>query len=229
MLELWLDKYSGKNWSSAHNWHITLFKYAEEGKLELSHKQTKRLVDSCYRVKSIPEKDEDGNLTDKTMKAWTDWDETSDPVETELRVWLEIVPWQWQIRANSAHFIRKLFDMLSYMEKFMNKHPNTNGARVYSLLPVATTFQAAYVKRNASTLYGLLARRIHDPKVKDFLESELNHLPFNARTFQKNKVEVLRKIFDVEQFETQNRKFVDEIKTNGYGASVTMIRPVTTT
>ncbi|ETM46769.1 hypothetical protein L914_08389, partial [Phytophthora nicotianae] len=61
------------------------FKYAEEGKLELSHKQTKRLVDRCSRVKSVPEKDEDGNLTGKTVKAWTEWDETSDPVETELR------------------------------------------------------------------------------------------------------------------------------------------------
>ncbi|ETO75718.1 hypothetical protein F444_08731, partial [Phytophthora nicotianae P1976] len=103
--------------------------------------------------------------------AWTAWDETSDPVETELRVWLEIVSWQWQIRANRAHFIRKLFDMLSYMAKFVNKHPNTKGARVYSLSQVATTFQSEFVKLKASTLYGLLARRIHDPKVKNFLES----------------------------------------------------------
>ncbi|ETM46827.1 hypothetical protein L914_08385 [Phytophthora nicotianae] len=46
--------------------------------------------------------------------------------------------------------------------------------------------------------------------------------------YAKNKGEVLRKIFDMEQFETRTRKFVDEIKTNGYGASVTMIRSVTT-
>ncbi|ETL77327.1 hypothetical protein L917_21732 [Phytophthora nicotianae] len=107
------------------------------------------------------------------------------------------------------------------MAKFVNKHPNTKGARVYSLSPVATTFQSAFVKLNASTLYGLLARRIHDPK--------FNHPPSHVKSFQKNKGEVLRKIFDVEQFETRNRKFVDEIKTNGYGASVTMIRSVTTT
>ncbi|ETP45796.1 hypothetical protein F442_07856 [Phytophthora nicotianae P10297] len=55
-----------------------------------------------------------------------------------------------------------------------------------------------------------------------------NHPPSHVKSFQKNKGEVLRKIFDVEQFETRNRKFVDEIKTNGYGASVTMIRSVTT-
>ncbi|ETP37604.1 hypothetical protein F442_14584, partial [Phytophthora nicotianae P10297] len=205
------------------------FKYAEEGKLELPYRQTKKLVESCYCVKSTPEEDDDGNLTSKMAKVWTEWDETSDPVEKDLREWLEIVPWQWQIRANSAHFIRKLSDMLVFMEKFVSKHPNTKGARMYSLLPVATTFQAAYVKLNASTLYGLLARRIHDPKVKGFLESELNRLPFDMKTFQKNKSKVLRKIFDVDQFETRNRKFVDEIKTNGYGASVTMIRPVTTT
>ncbi|KAG1698233.1 hypothetical protein DVH05_015221 [Phytophthora capsici] len=204
------------------------FKYAGEGKLQLKYNETKRLVDSCFRVKSVPEKDDSGNLTGNTIKDWTSWDDTKNPIEKELRPWLEVVPWQWQIRANSAHFIRKLSDMLAYMEKFVNKHPDTKGARVYSLLPVSTSYQAAYVKLNASTLYGILSRRILDPKVKGFLDTELNHIPFDRNTFQKNRNEVLRLIFDVEQFETRNRTFAFEVNTNGYGASVTMIRPVTT-
>ncbi|KAF4314745.1 hypothetical protein G195_011619 [Phytophthora kernoviae 00238/432] len=56
-----------------------------------------------------------------------------------------------------------------------------------------------------------------------------SQLPFDKKTSQKNCSEVIRKVFDVQQFETCNRKFADEIKTNGYGTSITMIRPVTTT
>jgi hypothetical protein len=89
---------------------------------------------------------------------WTEWDATNDPIEKELREWLGIVPWEWQLRQNSAHFVRKLYDMLTWMEMFVKEHPSTRGDRLYSLLPVATSFQAAYVKINASTLYGLFAR-----------------------------------------------------------------------
>uniref|UniRef100_K3WIY0 Uncharacterized protein n=1 Tax=Globisporangium ultimum (strain ATCC 200006 / CBS 805.95 / DAOM BR144) TaxID=431595 RepID=K3WIY0_GLOUD len=188
------------------------FRYAKKGDTKLKYRETRRLVDSCYRVKSEPEKDDEGNPTGKTAK--------------------------WQIRANPAHFLHKLYDMLVWMEKFVDKHPKTKGARVYSLLPVATTFQAAYVKLNASTLHGPLARLIDLPEVEDFLKKELSivptrkrtgsQLPFDKKTFQKNRSEVIRKVFDVEQFETLDRKFADEIKTNGYGTSITMTRSVTT-
>ncbi|RLN71844.1 hypothetical protein BBJ29_010128, partial [Phytophthora kernoviae] len=172
-----------------------------------------RRLHYCYHVRPAPEKDDGGIPTGKTVK--------------------------WQIRANYVHFLHKLYDMLAWMEKVVDKHPKTKGVRLYSLLPVATTFQAAYVKLNASTLHGLLARFIDLPEVENFLKKELNivlakkrtgsPLPFNKKTFQRNLSEVIRKVFDVEQFETRNRKFADEIKTNGYGASITMIRPVTTT
>ncbi|RLN45302.1 hypothetical protein BBJ29_007958 [Phytophthora kernoviae] len=191
------------------------------------------------RCRSATEKDNDGILTGKTVKVGTEWGDTDDPIEQELHEWLGIVPWQWQIRANCAHFLYKLYDMLAWMKEVVDKHPKTKGARLYSLLPVATTFQAAYVKLNASTLHGLLARLIDLPEVENFLKKELNivlarnrtelQLTFDKKTFQKNRSEVIRKVFDVEQFETRNCKFADTIKTNGYGALITMIRPVTTT
>ncbi|KAG3081418.1 hypothetical protein PC121_g6436 [Phytophthora cactorum] len=181
------------------------FRYAR------NYKETKKLVDSCYRVRSEPKLDGDGNPTGKTTKVWTEWDETEDPVEVELRGWLKIVPWQSQIRANSAHFVHKLYDMLVWIEKYVAEHPNTKGASLYTLLPV-----------------------------EDFLKNELNIVPtkkktlgaqrpFAKPTFQKNRAEILRKVFDVQQFETSNRKFADEVKTNGYGASILLICPVTTT
>ncbi|KAG3124071.1 hypothetical protein C6341_g26306, partial [Phytophthora cactorum] len=185
--------------------------------------------------------DGDGNPTGKTTKVWTEWDETEDPVELELRGWLKIVPWQSQIRANSAHFVRKLYDMLVWIEKYVAEHPNTKGARLYTLPPVSMSFQAAaYIKLNGSTLHGLFARIIHITEVEDFLKNELDIVPtkkktlgaqrpFTKPTFQKNRTEILRKVFDVEQFETRNRKFADEVKINGYGASILLIHLVTTT
>ncbi|KAG2962426.1 hypothetical protein PC119_g25815 [Phytophthora cactorum] len=213
------------------------FRYAR------NYKETKKLVDSCYRVRSEPELDGDGdgNPTGKTTKVWTEWDETEDPVELELRGWLKIVPWQSQIRANSAHFVRKLYDMLVWIEKYVAEHPNTKGARLYTLPPVSMSFQAAaYIKLNGSTLHGLFARIIHITEVEDFLKNELDIVPtkkktlgaqrpFTKPTFQKNRTEILRKVFDVEQFETRNRKFADEVKINGYGASILLIHLVTTT
>jgi hypothetical protein len=63
-----------------------------------------------------------------------------------------VVPWQWQIRQNSDHF---LFAMLAFMEKFVEDHPKQKGARLSSVLPVATLYEEIYIKLNASTLYGL--------------------------------------------------------------------------
>ncbi|TMW69865.1 hypothetical protein Poli38472_002021 [Pythium oligandrum] len=217
------------------------FRYAPEGKLEMKHKDAKRLVDSCFRVKTEPVLDEDGQPAGRTTPVWTEWDDTSDPVEKELRKWLGIVPWHFSIRANSGHFVRKLSDMLSWMEKFVEKHPSQKGARVYSLLPVATSFQAAYVKINGSTLHGIFARLLKKhPNVEEYLRDELNIVPTNKITsesqwpftrtiFQMHRSEILRQMFDVAQFETKNRKFADELKTNGYAVSVTMTRPLTTT
>ncbi|RLN61999.1 hypothetical protein BBP00_00005033 [Phytophthora kernoviae] len=171
----------------------------------------RRRLHQYIRFRSAPEKDDDGIPTGKTVKVWTD--------------------------GRSEPIVPTSFTILAWMENVVGKHPKTKGARLYSLLPVATAFQAAYVKLNASTLHGLLARLIDLPEVENFLKKELNivlarkrtgsQLPFDKKTFQKNRSEVIRKVFDVEQFETRNRKFADEIKTSGYGASITMIRPVT--
>ncbi|KAF4321219.1 hypothetical protein BBO99_00005155 [Phytophthora kernoviae] len=119
----------------------------------------RRRLHQYIRFRSAPGKDDDGIPTGKMVK--------------------------WQIRANCAHFLHKMYDMLAWMEKVLGKHPKTKGARLYSLLPVATAFQAVYVKLNASTLHGLL-------------------LPFDKKTFQKNPSEVTRTVFDVKQFETHN-------------------------
>ncbi|RLN37510.1 hypothetical protein BBI17_001818 [Phytophthora kernoviae] len=190
-----------------------MMKLMEINALNMIALHFRRRPHQYIRFQSVLEKSDDGIPTGKTVK--------------------------WQIRVNCTHFLHKLYDMLAWMEKVVDKHPKAKGARLYSLLPVATTFQAASVKWNASTLHGLLARLLDLPEVENFLKKELNivrarkrtesQLPFDEKTSQKNQGEVIREVFDVKQFEMRNRKFVDEIKTSGYGASMTMIRSVTTT
>jgi hypothetical protein len=100
------------------------------------------------------------------------------------------------------------------------------------------------VKINASTLFGLFARlRSVDSSrewVDEFLWTALNidltkkrasdsPRPFTEKTFQTHRSEIKRKVFSVTQLETKTRKFADEVKTNGFAVSVTMIRPLTTT
>jgi hypothetical protein len=53
--------------------------------------------------------------------------------------------------------------------------------------------------------------------------------PFTKKSFQTHRSEIMRKVFSVAQFETKTRKFADEVKTNGYAVSATMIRPLMTT
>jgi len=109
--------------------------------------------------------------------------------------------------------------MLTWMEMFVEEHPSTRGAKLYSLLPVGTSFQAAFLKINASTLSGLFAylRSVDSSRVwvDEFLWAELSidHA----------------EVFSVAQFETETREFADEVKTNVFEVSVTMIRPLTTT
>jgi hypothetical protein len=134
--------------------------------------------------------------------------------------------------------------MLTWTEMFVEEHPSTRGAKLYSLLPVATSFQAAYVKINASTLYGLFARLCSVDSSREWVDEYLwtalnidsakkrasdSPRPFTKKTFQTHRSEIMRKVFSVAQFKTKTRKFADEEKTNGYAVSVTMIRPLTTT
>jgi len=220
------------------------FRCAPQRELQLKYKDTKRLVDSCFRVRKVPVIDDEGRPTGQSTSVWTEWDATNDPIEKELREWLGIVPWEWQLRQSSAHFVRKLYDMLTWMEMFVEEHPSTRGARLYSFVPVATTFQAAYVKINASTMFGLFARlRSVDSSrewVDEFLWTALSidpskkrasdsSRPFMKTTFQTHRSEIMRKVFSVAQFEIKTRKFADEVKTNGNAVSVMMIRPLMTT
>jgi hypothetical protein len=69
--------------------------------VELGEEETTALVNSCYRVKTWRERKERGEVV--TVKT-SEWDDTSDAVELELRKWLGIVPWSGNIRQHLGHF-----------------------------------------------------------------------------------------------------------------------------
>jgi plasmid replication initiation protein len=69
------------------------FRYAPQRELQLKYKDTKRLVDSCYRVRKVPVIDDEWRPTGQLTSAWTEWDVTNDSIE-ELRERLGIVPWE---------------------------------------------------------------------------------------------------------------------------------------
>jgi len=121
------------------------FLYAHDGDVELGKEETKALVNSCYRVKTRRERNERGEVV--TVKT-SEWDDTSDGVELELRKWLAIVPWPGSIRQHRNHFSLRLFDMLSWMEAFAGQHSDLKGMRLNSLLPHSQSCAAAYTKIN---------------------------------------------------------------------------------
>jgi hypothetical protein len=59
------------------------------------------------------------------------------------------------IRTNLHHYMHKISDMLSWMECVQRWYPETKGTRLYSLLPLGSSYAAAFMKINASVLCGL--------------------------------------------------------------------------
>jgi hypothetical protein len=68
------------------------------------------------------------------------------------------VPWESSIRKNRCHYKRKIADMLSWMECIQRWCPKTKGTRLYSLLPLGSSYAVAFMKINASVLRGLCGR-----------------------------------------------------------------------
>jgi hypothetical protein len=122
--------------------------------VELGKEETTALDNSCCRVKTQRERDERGEIV--TVKT-SEWNDTSDAVELEIRKWLGIVPWPSNIRQHLDHFSLRLFDILSWMEAFAGQHSDFKGTRLYSLLLHSQSYAPAYMKINASVLQGLCA------------------------------------------------------------------------
>ncbi|ETN08281.1 hypothetical protein PPTG_12100 [Phytophthora nicotianae INRA-310] len=186
------------------------FRYAKEGKIQLSYNKTKKLVDSCYRVHEVQAFDTNGNPT-ATTTMWGAWDKWRTLEQRELREWLGMEPCQWTIRENLGYFVTKVYDMLSWMEGFVEKHPKTRGAHLYSLLPQSSSFIPSHVTLNATTLYEHFCRIYDDPVAKEFVNGDLGlecKTKAARTTWTLNREVILRKIFNVTELETRTASSV---------------------
>jgi hypothetical protein len=83
------------------------FQYAKQGEIQLSRADTKKMTQSCYRVKRRQTVSEAGGTASRLTNKW---DDTDDIIELALRNWLVEVPWESSIGKN------EISDMLSWME-----------------------------------------------------------------------------------------------------------------
>jgi hypothetical protein len=124
-------------------------------------------------------------------------------------------------------FSLRLFDMLSWMEAFAGQHSNLKGTRLYSLLPHSQSCGAVYMKINASVLQGLCFRayKRYDQVLLNVPPDQVSRRPFFAN--EANRETIARRAFDITRLETRSRRLACEVKTNGFGASVLLTRPLT--
>ena len=93
------------------------------------------------------------------------------------------------------------------------QHPG-KALRLFSLLPNKAGFECTHVKLCNNGLYGLLKR------------ADLGlELPSDGPEWRAVAPEFWRRIFNVERFETANRKFAGEILTDGHAVSIVMRKP----
>lgn len=71
-------------------------------------------------------------------------------IALELRDWLEKKPSSANIERDLSHFVVKLYDMLIYMEGRADDEPKHKGDRVFSLLPISTSFVPSHIEINSS-------------------------------------------------------------------------------
>jgi hypothetical protein len=171
-------------------------RYAKQGEIQLSRADTKKLTESCYRVK----REEIISEACGTVSRLTnEWDDTDDIVELELRDWLGKVPWESSIRKSLCH---KISNMLSWMECVQRWYPKTKGTRLYSLLPLGSPYSAAFMKINASVLHGLCGR-IYKQHAIVLLDIPDEHVR-TERYYQVNRETLLWKVFVVSALEPAN-------------------------
>jgi hypothetical protein len=184
------------------------------------------LANRCYSVKTLRERNERGEVV--TVKT-SEWDDTIDAVEIELRKWLGIVPWPGNIRQHLGHFSLRLFGILSWMEAFASQHSDLSGTRLHSLLPHSQSYAPAYMKINASVLQGLCFRtyKRHGQVLLNVPPDQVSRQQFY--TNETNRETLMRRAFDITRLETRSRRFSCAVKTNGFGASVLLTRPLTET
>jgi hypothetical protein len=144
-----------------------------------------------------------------------DEDKTEDHIA--LAEWLGMRPYENVIKNNFHHFLRKSYEILV----FIKAQPiNTKGAKAFTMMPLKNSYVMSDVTICGSCLQQILQSIAKRCKVK-FLDFG----KIGKDTFDNHKEAFWRSLFDVDTYETANRKFAYEISTNGYTASLKIQKP----
>ena len=106
-----------------------------------------------------------------------------------------------------------------FLQHFEAQHSHEAGhvakaLRLFSLLPNKTGFECTHIKLCNNGLYGLLKRSGFG-----------SELPSNGAEWRAVAPQFWRRIFDIDKYETANRKFAGEVLTDGHSVSIVMRKP----
>ncbi len=120
-----------------------------------------------------------------------------------MKQWLKYIPTETNIVKHSSHFIKIYHKILKEFEK----HKNTKGVRVFSLLPNKHSFTMDNIQICSTALNDIISYLTKEQNCKDFDEK---------------KREYWLNLFNIEKYETENKKFHYTIFTDGKCGVITM-------
>ena len=123
-----------------------------------------------------------------------------------IRKWLKYPPTEVNIVNHSSHFIRVYYTILKEFEKYSN----TKGIRTFNLLPNKRSFILDNIDICNTGLADIIS----------YLTEEPNHTDF-----MKKKRIYWKELFEIETYETRNRKFAYGISTDGKSVSIRLQKP----
>jgi hypothetical protein len=138
--------------------------------------------------------------------------------EHEFAEWLGYAPYENVIGRNFMHFLHKSYDISRFMEE---QPPNTRGARTFTIMPLKGGFVLSHITICSSCLQQILQTIVKSNEGVSFL----GHTNITKQVFDANKEQIWRALFDIDTYETKNRKFAYELSTNGYAVTLRMQKP----
>ncbi|KAG2786320.1 hypothetical protein Pcac1_g4396 [Phytophthora cactorum] len=159
------------------------------------------------------------------------------------------IPWPDNIKNNGMEiYIWLIWEFQSVVEDRMEAVPNEKGVRAFSLFPVSTSFTNLHIVINGTTLAGFVSR-IRDREQGNLMEDWIMpQVKISTASFKVMRWTVMRRAFAIDRFETRKEEcplskteflqlpveekyehashiFANEIKSDGYSASVLYYRP----
>ena len=132
--------------------------------------------------------------------------EKKNPFICSMRQWLRFTPTETNIKNNLSHFVSIYHKILQTFEKY----PNQKGIRTFNLLPTKNSFTLSTIEICSSSLKDIIGYFTKKPLPNDFKENALVYW---------------YEFFNIEKYETSQRKFANTIYTDGKVAVVRLRKP----